>query len=161
MKNISTQIIAESSKTENFITEDTDFATNIVDIRSKLSNIPELKSQLIYTAEAVNVFGIEEGNFLCIEADSILKYMESANIPIANIKEAVLNVLNVNHLDVENFSEDVKIVIESDAVIDKAINEAKQVKSISSKPFDRLKNMGMLIDLIEKSGLGLIKRKSE
>lgn len=161
MKNISTQIIAESSKTENFITEDTDFATNIVDIRSKLSNIPELKSQLIYTAEAVNVFGIEEGNFLCIEADSILKYMESANIPIANIKEAVLNVLNVNHLDVENFSEDVKIVIDSDAVIDKAINEAKQVKSISSKPFDRLKNMGMLIDLIEKSGLGLIKRKSE
>lgn len=161
MKNISTQIITESSKTENFITEDTDFATNIVDIRSKLSNIPELKSQLIYTAEAVNVFGIEEGNFLCIEADSILKYMESANIPIANIKEAVLNVLNVNHLDVENFSEDVKIVIDSDAVIDKAINEAKQVKSISTKPFDRLKNMGMLIDLIEKSGLGLIKRKSE
>lgn len=161
MKNISTQIIAESSKTENFITEDTDFATNIVDIRSKLSNIPELKSQLIYTAEAVNVFGIEEGNFLCIEADSILKYMESANIPIANIKEAVLNVLNANHLDVENFSEDVKIVIDSDAVIDKAINEAKQVKSISSKPYDRLKNMGMLIDLIEKSGLGLIKRKSE
>lgn len=161
MKNISTQIIAESSKTENFITEDTDFATNIVDIRSKLSNIPELKSQLIYTAEAVNVFGIEEDRFICIEADSILKYMESANIPIANIKEAVFNVLNVNHLDVENLSEDVKIVIDSDAVIDKAINEAKQVKSISSKPFDRLKNMGMLIDLIEKSGLGLIKRKSE
>ena len=70
-------------------------------------------------------------------------------------------MLNVNHLDVENFSEDVKIVIDSDAVIDKASNEAKQVKSISSKPFDRLKNMGMLIDLIEKSGLGLIKRKSE
>ena len=163
MKNISSRLIAEAAKTESYVTEDTDFATSVVDIRLRLADIPELKSPLVYTAEAVNLFGIGEGSssFLCIESDSLLKYMDSARIPLKNIKEAVYNVLNANRLDVENLSEDVKIVIDSDKVIDKAIHEAKSVRSLTDKPIQRLRNIGALVDLIESAGLGVIKRKSE
>lgn len=162
MKNISTKLIAESAMTESYVTEDTDFATSVVDIRHRLANLPELKSPLTYTAETVNVFGIGEGrdSFLCIESDNLLKYMESAKIPLKNIKEAVYEVLNANHLDVENLSEDVKIVIDGDAVFDKAITEAKSVRSITDTPIQRLKNIGALVDLIQSSGLGVIKRNS-
>lgn len=161
MNNISSKIIAEASRTESYVTEDTNFATSVVDIRQRMSTIPELKSPLEYRAEAVNVFGIGEGSnsFICIESDDILKYMESAKIPLKNIKEAVIDILNANKLDVENMSEDVKIVIDSDKVVDKAINEAKQVKTLTDKPIQRLRNIGALIDLIESSGLGVIKRK--
>lgn len=103
------------------------------------ADLPELNQPLEYTAEAVSVFGIPNGDekAIVVEYDNLAKFMEFNNID--NVVEALDSLKEYYNLD------DIGIVVES---YDSAVVVMEEAKKLNQKA-------------AEKSGLAKVKSSTD
>ena len=137
---------SESSKADNVYEDDVESG-----FEDMWAELPELSAPLVYTEDAVPIFGIE-GNIV-VEYDSLSKYMESSNIK--DVVEAIEKLKEHYNLD------DLGIVVES---YDTAVEVLEEAKKIGSKCTDKsglikIKTSTNLLKSIKDRGIKIFRKK--
>lgn len=115
------------------------------------AELPELSAPLVYTEDAVPIFGIEGA--IVVEYDSLSKYMESSNIK--DVVEAITKLKEHYNLD------DLSIVVESYDTAYKVFKEAIEIssKSLDKSGLNRIKTSANLIKGIKERGIKVFRKK--
>ena len=151
-------IIYESAKSESFMTDNSELSQAISEVSEQLDSIATLDNDIIYTAEMVNVIESVQNDgtaLYVVEAENLAKYMKSAGLEIGELQKAIADVASANGVEVNNIT----LVVESQAVYDDLIQEAKKVKTKSSKPLTPLNGVKKLISSAKNKGIQVFKRK--
>jgi hypothetical protein len=123
-------VINNFSKTETFMTEDTNMSLAMGDLVDEMSSLDTIPSRLSFPASEVPVASFDEGTTVSkygVGADVLSLYMERNGI--SDIKEAMSNIASANNISVE----EMMMVLPSDAEVIAYMNEAKQDPNPTSK----------------------------
>lgn len=155
------ELLYEMAKSEDFSQYDMDFVDTMSSIKKNLSNIATLPNRITYTAEMVNVIAGDaygDPNMCLVEAENLLKYMQSEGLEVGDIETAISNVAKANGIDVN----DIALVIDSNAKITQCCEEAAAMKDkcdgSKNRSMRRLRFMTDVVKNCYNKGIRVVKR---
>lgn len=145
------ELLMEAARTESSMVDNVCEDDIEAGFEDMWADLPELSAPLVYTEDAVPIFGIEGA--IVVEYDSLSKYMESSNIK--DVVEAITKLKEHYNLD------DLSIVVESYDTASAVLEEAKKIssKSLDKSGLNKIKTSADLIKGIKERGIKVFRKK--